>query len=140
MIFTHIKRRVNAKRVYGEAIDRGARNALEEFVDIIVKDIRNSIKTSPPGQPYTRYAPKRTGYASRRRNPPRNDKGRLLRGIKRIKYSRDKFDIDSQAPYSSALEFGSSKMAARPFMRPAMKRARKRISDIWRVNIGATLP
>ena len=33
--------------------------------------------------------------------------------------------ITSKAPYSAALEYGTSKMAARPFMRPATEKHRK---------------
>lgn len=33
--------------------------------------------------------------------------------------------VTSQAPYSAALEFGTSKMEARPFMRPARDKTRK---------------
>lgn len=32
--------------------------------------------------------------------------------------------VESQAPYSAALEFGTSKMIERPFMRPAVSRKR----------------
>ncbi|MDF1625656.1 MAG: HK97 gp10 family phage protein [Parvibaculaceae bacterium] len=50
-------------------------------------------------------------------------------------------NVTSNAPYSAHLEFGTSKMAERPFMRPAAKKKRsavtKRIADaIDRVNRG----
>lgn len=35
--------------------------------------------------------------------------------------------VESKAEYSAALEFGTSKMAARPFMRPALLKHRNRI-------------
>lgn len=35
--------------------------------------------------------------------------------------------VTSNAPYSAALEFGTSKMAERPFMRPAVERNRESI-------------
>ena len=35
--------------------------------------------------------------------------------------------VTSNAPYSAALEFGTSKMAERPFMRPATKKKRKAV-------------
>lgn len=45
--------------------------------------------------------------------------------------------VSSNAPYSAALEFGTSKMAARPFMGPALQKNKARITqDIARaINI-----
>lgn len=40
--------------------------------------------------------------------------------------------VTSRAPYSAALEFGTSKMAARPFMRPAARRQKKAAQEIIR--------
>lgn len=37
--------------------------------------------------------------------------------------------VTSHAPYSAALEFGTSKMAERPFMRPATEKNRKDIGQ-----------
>lgn len=38
--------------------------------------------------------------------------------------------VTSHAPYSAALEYGTSRMAARPFMRPATERNRKKVVDL----------
>lgn len=35
--------------------------------------------------------------------------------------------VTSNAPYSAALEYGTSKMAERPFMRPALKKKKARV-------------
>lgn len=37
--------------------------------------------------------------------------------------------VTSHAPYSAALEFGTSKMAERPFMRPATEKNRKKVGQ-----------
>jgi HK97 gp10 family phage protein len=34
-------------------------------------------------------------------------------------------EVSANAPYAAALEFGTSKMAERPYMRPAVARKRK---------------
>ena len=39
-------------------------------------------------------------------------------------------EVTSKAPYSAALEFGTSKMAERPFMRPAVAKKRARVVEI----------
>ena len=51
--------------------------------------------------------------------PPNNDTGVLARGIETVQLAPLVVEVSSNAPYSNALEFGTSKMAARPFMRPA---------------------
>lgn len=38
--------------------------------------------------------------------------------------------VESLAPYSAALEFGSSRAAARPFMRPATERNRTKVVEL----------
>lgn len=38
--------------------------------------------------------------------------------------------VRSNAPYSAPLEFGTSKMAERPFMRPAAKKKRSAVVDL----------
>lgn len=37
--------------------------------------------------------------------------------------------VTSHAPYSAALEYGTSKMAERPFMRPAVEKNRKKLAE-----------
>lgn len=38
--------------------------------------------------------------------------------------------VTSKAPYSAALEFGTSKMVERPFMRPATKKYRSKVREM----------
>lgn len=40
--------------------------------------------------------------------------------------------VTSKAPYSAALEFGTSKMVERPFMRPATKKYRSKVHEMVR--------
>jgi HK97 gp10 family phage protein len=54
--------------------------------------------------------------------PPNQDTGVLGNNIEtdlRFEASGPIAEISSNAPYSAPLEFGTSKMAARPFMAPA---------------------
>lgn len=39
-------------------------------------------------------------------------------------------EVTSRAAYAAALEFGTSKMAARPYMRPATEKNRKAVTDL----------
>lgn len=54
--------------------------------------------------------------------PPNADTRQLDSNIETIKKGELAVDVISQAPYSKALEFGTDKMAARPFMRPATQK------------------
>lgn len=51
--------------------------------------------------------------------PPNNDTGRLADNIETVQVQPLKVEVSSNAPYSAALELGTSKMEARPFMGPA---------------------
>lgn len=93
---------------------------LYEAGEIIRKDAADSIKEgaiSGPG-----HIPSAPG------TPPNADTHELDKGIDvRIRSSRLTVDVVSTARYSAALEFGTSRMAARPFLRPALQRNRNRV-------------
>lgn len=60
-------------------------------------------------------------------NPPKGDTGRLELGIEvELRASEKTVNVISRAPYSAALEFGTSRIAPRPFMRPALQQHRSR--------------
>lgn len=51
--------------------------------------------------------------------PPNNDTGVLANNIETARKAPLVVEVSSNAPYAAALEYGTSKMAARPYMRPA---------------------
>jgi HK97 gp10 family phage protein len=62
-------------------------------------------------------------------NPPLEDTGTLRTHIETTQVAPLKVEVSSNAPYSAALEFGTSKMAERPFMSPALQRKRKEVAE-----------
>jgi HK97 gp10 family phage protein len=62
--------------------------------------------------------------------PPNADTRLLDNSIETIKKSELAVDVVSNAPYSQDLEYGTSKMAARPFMRPAAEKSVTEITDL----------
>lgn len=76
-----------------------------------------------------------THRASAPGEAPANDTGRLANSIKSYNLSRFKFAESivvagrGLAKYATMLEFGTAKMAARPFMFPAVERSRQWIMD-----------
>lgn len=47
--------------------------------------------------------------------------------------------VTSHAEYSAALEYGTEKMAARPFMRPALEKNRKEVVEAARLGVNIAL-
>ena len=101
-------------------------------VNLAVNEVRNiavrSILQNPrTGGVVTRYNPKRTISVSKEGNPPASDTGFLASNISsKIDANKLGGEVISNADYSEALEFGTIKMGARPFMQPAAEVVRKK--------------
>lgn len=80
------------------------------------------------GVTYEKYNPRRTHKASAAGEPPATDTGYLVSNIF-LNIDTDGLgaSVESRAEYSSFLEFGTSKMGARPFMQPALEENKPRI-------------
>lgn len=61
--------------------------------------------------------------------PPNEDTGFLRSNIEVTQTAPLRVEVSSNAPYSAALEYGTSKMAARPFMGPAARNKRKEVTQ-----------
>lgn len=64
--------------------------------------------------------------------PPKNDTGVLANNIETVQVAPLKVEVSSNAPYAAHLEFGTSKMAERPYMRPATARKRREVVQLVR--------
>ncbi len=69
---------------------------------------------------------------SRPGEPPNADTHTLANNIETVQAAPLRVEVTSRAPYSAALEFGTSKMAERPFMRPAANAKRKEVVALVR--------
>lgn len=100
-------------------ISRGVAAALYEVGNAIEVEAERSITTNSVSGKF--HVPSAPGSA------PNRDTGLLDNNIDTVIVpSRDpKVIVTSHAPYSAALEFGTSKMSERPFMRPATEKHRK---------------
>lgn len=63
---------------------------------------------------------------------PNNDTGVLANNIETNQIAPLVVEVSSNAPYAAALEFGTSKMAARPYMQPAADAKRKEATQLVR--------
>ena len=68
--------------------------------------------------------------ASKPGEAPNSDTHRLDRSIEGTKAGRLRAKVTANSGYASALEFGTSKMAARPFMRPARDKSKEHVRDL----------
>jgi HK97 gp10 family phage protein len=64
--------------------------------------------------------------------PPNADTHRLSDNIETLQPEPLRVEVSSNAPYAVALEFGTSKMAERPYMRPATEKKRKEVVQLVR--------
>lgn len=111
---------------------------VEQIINLSANNVRNTaVKSinqhSSSGITYEKYNPRRTHTASAAGQPPNTDTGYLANNIYVvIDGDRMSADIESRADYSEALEFGTSKMQARPFMQPALEEERPKIRSLFR--------
>jgi len=115
-----------------KTISRDMKPDLQEVIKGGGKLIRGeavkSIQTGPKsGKTYTRYNPTRTHIASAPGEAPASDTGNLVSQIRVNQKSQDIVTVESRAKYSKFLEYGTSKMQARPFLFPAFKMSQNKI-------------
>lgn len=76
---------------------------------------------------------------SRPGQPPNNDTGVLANNIEVVNKRPGVVEVSSNAPYSEHLEYGTSKMAARPFMRPTRDKMEKPVRAFVQRGINAIM-
>lgn len=64
--------------------------------------------------------------------PPNQDTGRLADNIETVQVEPLLVEVSSNAPYAAALEYGTIRMAPRPYMAPAVARKRKEAVELVR--------
>ena len=90
---------------------------------------RSAVQGGGGGTVYEKYNPRRTHRASAAGQPPATDTGRLASSITQERSQTATGAVStwlagSKVDYAKWLEFGTRLMDARPFMRPALRKAR----------------
>lgn len=76
---------------------------------------------------------------SRPGEPPNYDTGVLANNIETVQVAPLKVEVSSNAPYAAALEFGTSKMAERPYLRPATAAKRREATQLVRRAVNSAI-
>lgn len=111
---------------------------LQQVVAMGANMVRNTAVESiqshnSSGRSYRKYNPNRIHVASQAGNPPNTDTGFLANNV-HIVIDPDRLgaSVESRAEYSANLEFGTSKMGARPFLHPALEENKPKIRALYR--------
>ena len=99
--------------------------------------VDNILRGAKSGETYVKYNPRRTHQASASGQFPASDTGFLANNIvTSIQANGLEGEVISQAEYSQYLEYGTSKMGARPCMQPSLEQNRPKIRARLRKLLG----
>ena len=99
--------------------------------------VDNILRGAKSGETYIKYNPRRTHKASASGQFPASDTGFLANNIiTNMQGNGLEGEVISQAEYSQYLEYGTSKMGARPFMQPSLEQNRPKIRARLRKLLG----
>lgn len=109
------------RQALASSIVRGTEGVREEAISLI-------LDTPKTGRIYRRRSIEHR--ASAPGEPPASDTGRLVNSIRTdYDFGSLRGTVEASTDYAAYLEFGTSRMAARPYMRPALARRAKQIED-----------
>lgn len=109
------------------------KKSLRRVIVYGVNSVRNTavngiLRGAKTGETYEKYNPRRTHRSSSAGEYPASDTGFLANNIiSKVATDGLSGEIISRADYSAFLEFGTSKMGARPFMQPSLEENRPKI-------------
>jgi phage gpG-like protein len=104
-----------------------ARRLAQERAGLRAEQIRTEVveQLSQPGRGKRYKKGSVVHLASAPGDPPAVDSGRLRQSITVLRLSDDHYRVGTNVVYAPLLEFGSRKVAPRPFMRPALEKVRR---------------
>tara|TARA_A100001388_G_scaffold26385_1_gene17025 strand:- start:515 stop:928 length:414 start_codon:yes stop_codon:yes gene_type:complete len=128
----------NAKQVGIRIVERFGSKATKKInraLFLACNEVRNEavksiVSGNKSGITYQKYQPRREHIASSAGEAPASDTGFLVSQITQ-EVSNKVGKVISSAPYSAALEFGTTTMAARPFLQPALRKSQNKIRKIF---------
>ena len=104
---------------------------MDASAEILVKHVKDSMREPKSGLEGKKPG---KGFLTQRSAPgesPAVQYGHLLRSIIQENIGRLARRVGTNMEYGLYLELGTKKMAARPFLRPALDQCRERIRALW---------
>jgi phage gpG-like protein len=89
------------------------------------------------GKTYEKYNPRRTHTASAPGQYPASDTGRLASSVRTDVVGPTAYVVGTNVEYGPMLEFGTSRMAARPWLLPSFERAKVGVERELRLKLEA---
>ncbi len=130
---TSITTKVIRKKPRYNEYQRRMTKFLKDNINISLNMVRNTVVTGISQGPATGASRGDGSRASKEGEYPMTDTGFLVNNIN-INRDNDGLggSVASNADYSEALEFGTSKMGARPFMQPSLEENKPKIRRLFR--------
>lgn len=115
-----MRQHIRRMREIADTVEVEAVNLLLEAGEMVRQEAMESIRDGTIRG--AGHVPSRPG------EPPKGDTGRLELSIEvELRRSEKTVNVIARAPYAAALEFGTRRIAPRPFMRPALQKHRSRL-------------
>ena len=113
----------------GDELTKRLNNEIARAAVNTANHARTAVQGGGGGQVYEKYNPRRTHRASAAGQPPATDTGRLASSITQERSQTSTGAVStwlagSKVDYAKWLEFGTRLVDPRPFMRPALRKAR----------------
>lgn len=126
------------------SLGANADDVVSEVISDLVLDtqsiaIQGIQRSGGGGRTYQKYNPRRTHSASAPGNYPSSDTGRLASSVRAILPTASSMfgQVGTAVKYGAWLEFGTSRMAARPWLLPSFKVAKIGIEKELKLRIEA---
>lgn len=131
------KKLVDAIKNIATGYEHQYKQHLAKGVMLVRNEAIKSIRTSSGGDMAFRYGPKRVVRVSKPGDAPNTDFGTLIKSIGwNIDETNMIGEVGTNLEYGKHLEFGTQNMAARPWLQPALERARPQLVKIFRKGRG----
>ena len=119
--------------------------ASEDIIEEVLFDVATEtqslavagIMSGGGGKTYEKYKPRRTHTASAPSQYPASDTGRLASSVRMDVVGPTAYVVGTNVEYGPMLEFGTSRMAARPWLLPSFERARAGVERELRLKLEA---
>jgi hypothetical protein len=110
---------------YGQRAEREIANVVRITAFDVEADAIKSIQRGPAsGRTYEKFKPRRTHRASAPGEAPQSDTGRLAGSIESQRITALSYSVGTILDYGRFLEFGTMRIAERPWLRPAIEKNR----------------